>query len=90
MRRNMLALGLLAATAAASALVGSTRAHSSPTLTPALVQDVKTGSDTLTGSTSGGSDPIASHGHSKADARRIKELIENAQAEFARRPQTAE
>src|SRR6266404_5138608 len=58
MRWHMFALGLLAATAAASALVGSTRAHSSPTLTPALVQDVKTGSDTLTGSTSGGSDPI--------------------------------
>ena len=36
---------------------------------------------------SGGSDPIASHGHSKADARRIKELIENGQAEMARRPQ---
>lgn len=28
---------------------------------------------------SGGSDPIASHGHRKADARRIKELIERAQ-----------
>src|SRR5260221_4457521 len=39
---------------------------------------------------SGGSDPIASHGHSKADARRIKELIENAQAEFARKPQGLE
>ena len=39
---------------------------------------------------SGGSDPIASHGHNKADARRIKELIETAQADFARRPQTAE
>src|SRR6266851_3820757 len=36
---------------------------------------------------SGGSDPIASHGHSKADARRIKELIENGQAEMARGPQ---
>src|SRR5436190_24230688 len=35
---------------------------------------------------SGGSDPMASHGHSKADARRIKELIENAQAELAKRP----
>jgi hypothetical protein len=35
---------------------------------------------------SGGSDPIQSHGHSKADARRIKELIEDAQAEFARKP----
>ncbi len=36
---------------------------------------------------SGGSDPIASHGHNKADARRIKELIENGQAEMDRRPQ---
>jgi hypothetical protein len=36
---------------------------------------------------SGGSDPIQSHGHSKADARRIKELIENAQSEFAHNPQ---
>src|SRR6266481_4193138 len=35
---------------------------------------------------SGGSDPIASHGHKKDDARRIKELIENAQAELARKP----
>ena len=32
---------------------------------------------------SGGSDPIASHGHRKADALRIKELIENAQAQLA-------
>jgi len=39
---------------------------------------------------SGGSDPIQSHGHSKADARRIKDLIENAQAEFARKPQGQE
>jgi len=29
---------------------------------------------------SGGTDPIRSHGHSKADARRIKELIEAYQA----------
>src|SRR5438876_7434096 len=36
---------------------------------------------------SGGSDPLASHGHTKADARRIKELIENAQAELGRKPQ---
>ena len=35
---------------------------------------------------SGGSDPIASHGHTKGDAQRIKELIETAQAEYARRP----
>src|SRR5437763_15609662 len=39
---------------------------------------------------SGGTDPITSHGHSKADAQRIKELIENAQAEFARKPQGLE
>ena len=36
---------------------------------------------------SGGSDPIRSNGHRKEDARRIKELIENAQAEFGKRPQ---
>lgn len=36
---------------------------------------------------SGGSDPLASHGHRKGDARRIKELIEGYQAEFARSPQ---
>ena len=29
---------------------------------------------------SGGSDPLASHGHRKADAQRIKELIEGYQA----------
>jgi hypothetical protein len=28
---------------------------------------------------SGGSDPLASHGHKKVDARRIRELIEEAQ-----------
>jgi hypothetical protein len=28
---------------------------------------------------SGGSDPLESHGHSKADARRIKDLIEDYQ-----------
>ena len=28
---------------------------------------------------SGGSDPLASHGHSKGDARRIKELVEQGQ-----------
>ncbi len=33
---------------------------------------------------SGGSNPIASHGHTKTDAMRIKELIETYQAEFAR------
>src|SRR6266446_5479487 len=36
---------------------------------------------------SGGSDPLASHGHKKSDAIRIKELIENAQAELSRKPQ---
>jgi hypothetical protein len=42
---------------------------------------IKTGiiwSDVLIES-SGGSDPLASHGHKKADARRIRELIESAQ-----------
>jgi len=33
---------------------------------------------------SGGTDPIRSHGHRKGDARRIKELIETTQSEFAR------
>ena len=33
---------------------------------------------------SGGTDPLDSHGHSKADALRIKELIENAQSELAK------
>ena len=28
---------------------------------------------------SGGSDPLASHGHRKANARRIRELVEEAQ-----------
>jgi|SRR5437868_204764 hypothetical protein len=36
---------------------------------------------------SGGSDPMASHGHKKTDALRIKELIENAQASLGRNPQ---
>ena len=42
---------------------------------------IKTGiiwSDILIEST-GGTDPLASHGHRKADARRIRELIEEAQ-----------
>jgi hypothetical protein len=51
---------------------------------------IKTGmvwSDVLIES-SGGSDPMASHGHTKADAQRIKELVENAQAVLAQqRPQ---
>jgi hypothetical protein len=33
----------------------------------------------ITVESTGGSDPLASHGHTKADARRIKELIEAAQ-----------
>ena len=52
---------------------------------------IKTGmiwSDILIES-SGGSDPLASHGHTKADAVRIKELIENAQAQIARNPQAS-
>ena len=32
----------------------------------------------------GGSDPLTSHGHRKADARRIKELIEAAQSKAGR------
>ena len=42
---------------------------------------IKTGiiwADILIEST-GGTDPLASHGHRKADARRIRELIEEAQ-----------
>ena len=35
---------------------------------------------------SGGTDALTSNGHSKADAIRIKELIENRQAELARKP----
>jgi len=33
---------------------------------------------------SGGEDPLTSNGHSKADARRIKELIEDHQNAYAR------
>jgi len=36
---------------------------------------------------SGGSDPLASHGHKKTDALRIKELIEGAQAQMGKNPQ---
>jgi hypothetical protein len=49
---------------------------------------IKTGivwSDILIEST-GGSDPLASHGHSKGDAQRIKALIEEYQAQPANRP----
>lgn len=35
----------------------------------------------------GGSDPMASHGHFKSDAKRIKELIEQAQGRLAHQPQ---
>lgn len=38
---------------------------------------------------SGGSDPLASHGHRKSDARRIKELIEGYQAQYAKNPGAA-
>lgn len=51
-------------------------------LTKVASVHVKTGllwSDILIES-SGGSDPLPSHGHTKADARRIRELIEDAQA----------
>lgn len=41
-------------------------------------------SDVLIEST-GGSDPLESHGHTKAEARRIKELIEAAQTQLAGR-----
>jgi hypothetical protein len=46
---------------------------------------IKTGilwSDILIEST-GGSDPLASHGHRKADARRIRVLVETAQGSVA-------
>jgi len=45
---------------------------------------IKTGiiwSDILIES-SGGTDPFKSHGHRKADARRIRELVESAQGNF--------
>jgi hypothetical protein len=48
---------------------------------------IKTGiiwSDILIES-SGGSDPLASHGHRKADARRIRELIQMAQGSLTGR-----
>ncbi len=51
---------------------------------------IKTGliwSDILIES-SGGTDPLASHGHTKADAVRIKELIESAQATLPRSAET--
>src|SRR5438876_9335304 len=48
---------------------------------------IKTGliwSDILIES-SGGTDPLASHGHRKADAQRIRELLETYQATLANR-----
>ncbi len=50
---------------------------------------IKTGlvwSDILIES-SGGTDPMTSHGHTKGDALRIKELIEEAQAHLPRQPE---
>jgi len=38
---------------------------------------------------SGGADPLTSHGHKKADAKRIKELIESHQADYAKRDDEA-
>ena len=49
---------------------------------------IKTGliwSDILIES-SGGSDPLSSHGHSKADAVRIKELVADAQSQMGQKP----
>ena len=37
---------------------------------------------------SGGSDPLTSHGHTKADARRIRQLIETAQGTSGGAPGT--
>jgi hypothetical protein len=39
---------------------------------------------------SGGSDPITSHGHTKADAQRIKQLVEDAQLALPHRPEEQE
>jgi hypothetical protein len=36
---------------------------------------------------SGGTDPMTSHGHTKGDAQRIKELVENAQAVLGKAPE---
>ncbi|HXE41765.1 MAG TPA: PH domain-containing protein [Candidatus Baltobacteraceae bacterium] len=49
---------------------------------------IKTGiiwADILIEST-GGSDPLKSHGHRKADARRIRELVELAQTDLSGKP----
>src|ERR1044071_7455333 len=53
---------------------------------------IKTGliwSDILIES-SGGTDPLASHGHTKGDATRIKALIEEYQAEYAKNAREGE
>jgi hypothetical protein len=34
---------------------------------------------------SGGSDPLRSHGHTKEDARRVRDLIEGYQAQFVQK-----
>ena len=39
---------------------------------------------------SSGSDPMTSHGHTKGDAVRIKQLIEDAQMEMAKSPRGQE
>ena len=39
---------------------------------------------------SGGSDPMTSHGHTKADAQRIKQLVEDAQLALAHRAEEQE
>ena len=53
---------------------------------------IKTGMmwSTILIESSGGTDALTSNGHTKGDARRIKELVENAQADLARRPEGAE
>src|SRR6266568_8128230 len=56
MRPSLLAL--VAAAALTAAVGGAVVARGGSSSSPALVQDVKTGSDTLTGATSGGPDPI--------------------------------
>ena len=53
---------------------------------------IKTGMmwSTILIESSGGTDALTSNGHTKGDARRIKELVENAQADLARRPEGVE
>jgi hypothetical protein len=62
------------------------------TITKVASVHIKTGMiwSTILIESSGGTDAMASHGHSKADAQRIKELVENAQAALPQqRPDTA-